>query len=379
MKRKKLNKADEFPPNLWNPLTLYDLVYTDTWESIERDDPRLGVISYDRMILSNTVLESRKDIVTIQELIDKINGANHHAEEGVESNDKDRLESVISSKVWKMVVTRMLMQFYAVCQYNKVNQIDSLDSWWDDRRKTSEKLLSKIAQFEFQSSSHFEALKIQYDTRRTLYSKKHAYDSDFLNWMRDILPKNGGKSQEGKVFEVSNIDINSVGRQSIIEFFSKYGTILHMSTSVENQKSLKVCMKNSSEVDRIMEQYLKRKQLSLGGKILSLRRISAESEKTLLNKVGRSLDKYLRNRIDNHDIIMKTLIDEANLLDREKTYWVTKTATNQLGLNTIKRGKFKEDTSTLSISQMIEKNEEKKASLEAFTETSDFFFSFSSE
>ena len=59
-----------------------------------------------------------------------------------------------------------------------------------------------------------------------------------------------------------------------------------------------------------------------------------------------------------------------------QTFWTTKTAARQLGLTEIKNGNVELDKSTHSIAELIDKQEEKKPSLENFVETSDFFFSF---
>ena len=73
---------------------------------------------------------------------------------------------------------------------------------------------------------------------------------------------------------------------------------------------------------------------------------------------------------------MKALHDSIHVLRRERTYWVSKTAQKQLGMNQVRAGKFEEDPSTFSLSELISKNEAKKDSLEGYTKTSDLFFTF---
>jgi hypothetical protein len=275
-----------------------------------------------------------------------------------------------------MVTIRMLSQLKDIRQFQKACHVDRLDTWWRDRKEFSKRLKDDIGKFENENINVFEDLSKKYYRTRKAYSKKHAYDSDFLKWMQAILPPNIDINYEGKALEVGNFGTESVQRQDFINIFSKYGTVLHL--QIEKNVA-RVCMKNPNEVVKIMETYSvmkTRKEFSISGKIFSLKRMYLESEKNWLKTVGRDSEQYLENRIDNHEPIMKKLIEEEKQLNREKSFWVSKTASRQLDLNEVKNGNLESDKSALSMSELIDKHEEKKASMENFTETSDFFFSF---
>ena len=366
----------EFPTKLWNSSSYYKLNYTDSWESLDHDDPRLSVISYDCMLLSNVDKNLNENVDNIPKLIDKINGVNTTNANMETTDEASGIETVISYNIWQLVTIRMLSQLKDIRQFQKACHVDRLDTWWRDRKEIYKRLKDDIGKFENENINIFEDLSKKYFSTRNAYSKKHAYDSDFLKWMQAVLPPNADINYEGKVLEVGNFGTEVVNRQDVINVFSKYGTVLLL--QIEKNVA-KVCMQNPNEVAKIMEIYSvleTRKEFSIRGKILSLKRMHLESERKWLAKVGRDSEQYLNNRIDNHEAIMKKLVEERKKLNREKSFWTTKTAARQLGLTEIKNGNVELDKSTHSIAESIDKQEEKKPSLENFVETSDFFFSF---
>ena len=197
-----------------------------------------------------------------------------------------------------------------------------------------------------------------------------------------VLPnKSNESSYEGKVLIVSNMDPKLTKCQDIVDLFTRYGTILHVHIEEDN-KNAKVCMQNWKELEKIMTLYNTkgtRKVFSLSGRKLNIKKMNIESEKGFLNNVGRNFDDFLKNRIDNHETIMKALIEEVSDLIHQRAYWVSKNGHKQLGLIEKQKGKPVASEPTHALNSMINRKEEKKASLDPFVETTDFFFSFNQE
>ena len=381
IRQKRKENQDEFPRNAFTPFSYYELKYTDRWESLEQDDPRLQVISYDQMILSSNELKKKENVENLIQLFDQVNGKTANTE-GHKTSEADEIESVISLQVWERVITRMLLQLYEVHRFKKISQIDTLEKWWEDRKEASEKLKLDVDKFENENSNKFDQFQTTFETNRTLYSEKHAYDSDFLKWMKMVLPNKSNESPyEGKVLIVSNMDPKLTKCQDIVDLFTRYGTILHVHIEEDN-KNAKVCMQNWKELEKIMTLYNTkgtRKVFSLSGRKLNIKKMNIESEKGFLNNVGRNFDDFLKNRIDNHETIMKALIEEVNDLIHQRAYWVSKNGHKQLGLIEKQKGKHVVSEPTHALNSMINRKEEKKASLDPFVETTDFFFSFNQE
>ena len=68
-----------------------------------------------------------------------------------------------------------------------------------------------------------------------------------------------------------------------------------------------------------------------------------------------------------------------NDLIHQRAYWVSKNGHKQLGLIEKQKGKPVASEPTHALNSMINRKEEKKASLDPFVETTDFFFSFNQE
>lgn len=197
-----------------------------------------------------------------------------------------------------------------------------------------------------------------------------------MKWMQRILPVEKDDEYQGKVLEISNI--SGVDRSNLLNFFQNEGTVLYLKMESNDANAI-ICMETSGEVNKIMESYdskSKRRHYKLGEKLLILKRMDIRKEMKLLNTVGKDQKNYLNYRLDNHNTIMESLSKRIYKLRREKIYWVSKTATRQLGMNQVRAGKFEQDPSTFSLSELIAKNEAKKDSLDGYTKTSDLFFTF---
>ena len=297
--------------------------------------------------------------------------------DGVQDNE-DAVDYIISMNVWQRVTMRMVSELNATSRFRNVKRLENLDLWWEERHAVSKKLQSSLRFFESSNREKLDGYINASAKKRREYLKKHKCDSDFMKWMKRILPLEKDGEYQGKVLEISNINSSEVDRSDVLHFFQNEGTVLYLQMGVDEPNAI-ICMANSDEINKIMEKYdskSKRRRFKLGEKLLILKRMDIRTEIKLLNTVGKDQKNYLNYRLDNHNTIMKALHDSIHVLRRERTYWVSKTAQKQLGMNQVRAGKFEEDPSTFSLSELISKNEAKKDSLEGYTKTSDLFFTF---
>ena len=52
--------------------------------------------------------------------------------------------------------------------------------------------------------------------KRREYLRKHKCDSDFMTWMKRILPLEKDGEYQGKVLEISNINCSAVDRSDVL-------------------------------------------------------------------------------------------------------------------------------------------------------------------
>eukprot|EP00943_MAST-04B_sp_MAST-4B-sp1_P000133 g133.t1 len=372
-------RKDEFSRQMWNPEVHFCVEYSNIWDAIEQDDPRPSFVAYDCMLLSDSqrfILVAGEDDVPAGGSVDVVECINSML--GDVKYNEDAVDCIISMNVWQRVTMRMVSELNATSRFRNMKRLEILDLWWEERHAVSKKLQTSLNFFESSNREKLDGYINDNAKKRREYLRKHKCDSDFMRWMKRILPLEKDGEYQGKVLEVSNINCSAVDRSDVLNFFQNEGTVLYLQMNV-NESNAIICMGSSDEINKIMEEYdskSKRRRFKLGEKLLILKRMDIRTEIKLLNTVGKDQKTYLNYRLDNHNIIMKALHDNIHVLKRERSYWVSKTAAKQLGMNEVRAGKFELDPSTFSLSELISNNEAKKDSLDDYTKTSDLFFTF---